>query len=594
MKKILPLIIIFSLILVWSVGSVSAQEPDDPVQLEDSFFEEEAEEEAEEEVEEPAPVEEVEEVESEPITVEEPVNDQVEAAEEVAPVEDLEEIEAPVEVVDPVNERLAASGISGQNAKIAPWNVAITYQNVGSSQATIQVNFYEEGSGTAIPYSPPALAAGAGASFGVGKVNNISAGFQGSAVFQSDSPLVATAVQYASGLDMRLVSNGFQSTDASDQYLIATALKNQWDRDTVFSIQNADSETIEATIRFYEVGSTTPASTKVFNIPAKSTKYIDMGDDADTGLSAYSSFNGSAIVTAVRASDGSTAADVVAAASEYYTNKDVAANFEGVPLSKAATTIYLPTGLCERFDLDTFYAVQNASLSDKAYIEVTYYNTDGSQQATDGRYEIAAGGKKSIRTCAPSDGTDMTGFTGSAVIQSYNGNTGSTAGAPIVAIGKAQDSASVTNKIAFTAFLSADSGESEIALPFIRWANSTDYVASNAGAQRTYIAVQNVGSSTSKVIAYYNDKNGNTVASETLTIGPFAKGNTNPNGSGAVANGGSFGMKTDSFGYYTDGSYGAGVILEAHPDNPNAEFIAIVRAQNAAGAKEDYNGMVVP
>ncbi len=66
--------------------------------------------------------------------------------------------------------------------------------------------------------------------------------------------------------------------------------------------------------------------------------------------------------------------------------------------------------------LDTYYAVQNASLTESAYIEVVYRDTNGATVATDGRYLIGPGGKRSIVTCAPSDGTDMTNFTGSAVI----------------------------------------------------------------------------------------------------------------------------------------------------------------------------------
>ena len=48
-------------------------------------------------------------------------------------------------------------------------------------------------------------------------------------------------------------------------------------------------------------------------------------------------------------------------------------------------------------------------------------------------------------------------------------------------------------------------------------------------------------------------------------------------------------MNPGEFGYYTDGGYGAGAIIEADSSNPSASFIAIVRANNS-GASEDYNG----
>ena len=338
---------------------------------------------------------------------------------------------------------------------------------------------------------------------------------------------------------MRLLSNGFQSSDASDQYLIATTLLNKFSRTTVFSIQNTENEAINATVRFYDAdNSGNLAATKVHTIPANSSKYIDMSLPADTGLPANTTvFNGSAIVTAQLVSAPGTAANVVAAASEYYTNRPVAANFEGLPLDRAASTVYLATGLCERFGLDTYYAVQNASLTNSAYIEVKYRDTAGNVVATDGRYLLGPGGKRSIVTCAPNDGTNMSNFTGSAVVNSYSAATGTTAGAPIVAVGKAQTSQGAPTAgtaDAFTAFLSEPSGTSRIALPFIRWASNANFIPTKPGSQRTYIAIQNLESTSIKVNIIYKDRNGATVGTpQTLTIAAFAKGNSDPSTAGA-------------------------------------------------------------
>lgn len=494
-----------------------------------------------------------------------------------------------------------------QSAKNASWVVSVTYQNVGEGPATINVDFYGEGSATPISFNPlqgigsGTLPAGAGASFYIGNVSGIPSGWRGNAVISADQPLVATVVQFSNdpGFKMRLLSNGFQSSDASEQYLIATVLLNKFSRTTVFSIQNVQNEAIRATVRFYDADNNgNLASTITHTIPANSSKYIDMSNSSDTGLPASTTvFNGSAIVTAVLDSDGVTSAKVVAAASEYYTNRPVAANFEGLPLNRAATTIYLATALCQRFGLDTYYAVQNASLTDTAFIEVTYRDTNGNTVATDGRYQIGPGQKKSIVTCTPSDGTDMADFTGSAVIRSYNAATGSDPGAPIVAIGKAQTSALAPTPItadAFTAFMAELSGVSRIACPFIRWASDSNFIPSNPGKQRTYIAIQNLEGTTIKVNVTYKDRNGNTVGStQTLTIPAYSKGNSDPSSAGAVAAGGAAGMNPGEFGYYTDGGFGAGAIIEAHPDNPDAKFIAIVRANNA-GASEDYNGPPAP
>lgn len=474
------------------------------------------------------------------------------------------------------------------SARTASWVVSVTYQNVGSGDATVLVNFYPENSSTPIPFDPLGggkLAPGAGASFFIGSVSGVSDGFRGNAVISSDQPLVATVVQFSqqSGFKMRMLSNGFQASDESDQYLIATTLLNKFSRTTVFSIQNTKSTSVDATVRFYDADANGQlASTKVHTIPAYSSKFIELDKSSDTGLS-QTVFNGSAIVTVPSGSA------VVAAASELYVDRNVGANFEGVPLNRAGNTIYMATALCRQFGLDTFYAVQNASLSQSASITVTYRNLNGTTKATDGPYNIGPGQKKSINSCAPSNGTNMTGFTGSAVVTSV--------GAPIVVIGKAQCSVSPgicpSDKTdVFTAFLGEKQGASKLAMPFIRWANDTNFNSSsnNGGKQRSFIAVQNLESTTINVNVKYYDKAGNLVATEPLSISGLSKGNSDPQSAGAL---GKNGMNPGEFGYYTDGSFGGAVIVEAASSNPNAKIIAIVRVQHP-GAGEDYNAVPVP
>jgi hypothetical protein len=418
-----------------------------------------------------------------------------------------------------------------------------------------------------------------------------STSFRGDVVFSSDQPLVSTAVQFVNdaAFKMRILSNGFQSSDRSNQYLIATTLLNKFNRTTVFSIQNTESAAVNATVRFYDAdaGGALASTITHNNIPAQSSKYIDMGVVADTGLTGYTTFNGSAIVTAVLASDGTTA-NVVAAVHEYYTDSNIAMAFEGVPLSRAANTIYMATGLCQRYSLTTYYAVQNSSTTagNNAQITVAYRNTDGTAKATDGPYTIGPGQKKSINTCAPSDLTNMANFTGSAVIISV--------GAPIVVIGKAQDGtagADPSVALFFTGFMGEASGSSKRALPFIRWANDTNFndAGNVGGKQRCTLAVQSLSSGTNKFNVKYYDKSGNLVATEVLSIAQYAKANSSPSSAGAL---GASGMVTGEFGYYTDGSYGGAAIVEAHADNASATSIAIVRCQHP-GAGEDYNAVPV-
>ena len=183
----------------------------------------------------------------------------------------------------------------------------------------------------------------------------------------------------------------------------------------------------------------------------------------------------------------------------------------------------------------------------------------------------------------------MAGFTGSAVIEST--------AAPIAVIGKAQNSinkGTAATADVFTAFMGQPAGSSKLALPFIRWAKDADFNAANnvGGKQRSFIAIQNLGATSIKVNVTYKDKNGATVAPnaggsnpQVLTIPGNAKANSDANTALVLGS-------TGQFGYYTDGTFGGGVVIEAHPDNPTAKFIAIVRGQNP-GAGEDYNGMPV-
>ena len=484
------------------------------------------------------------------------------------------------------------------SARTASWIVSITYQNVGVNPTAVNVSFFPEGNGTPITFNPLGvdgqgnpvkLGVGAGASFSIGSVSGLTSPFKGSAIMESSEPLVSTVVQLSQdpGFRVRMLSNGFSDSDGSSQYLIATALANKFNRTTVFSVQNAAASAARATIKFYDADNNGNLAGQITHvIPAGSSKYIEMDKSATTGLPASTTiFNGSAIITAVLDSDGTTPAKVVAAASELYVNKDIGANFEGLPLSRAANTLYMATALCKKFELDTNYAVQNASLTDSAQITVQYYDQLGNPKTTDGPYTIGPGQKKSISTCTPSSLMNMADFTGSAKLTST--------GAPIVAIGKAAPSAgaSAAKANVFTAFLGEPVGFSKIALPYVRWANDANFAASTGSKQRASLAIQNLEATPVKVnVKYYGKGGGSPLATETLTIPAFSKGNSSASTAGAL---GLDGMVTGEFGYYSNGSFGGAAIIEAHPDNPTAKFIAIARVA-FPGYAEDYNGQPVP
>lgn len=473
------------------------------------------------------------------------------------------------------------------SARTMDWSVVVWYQNVGDIAATVQVLIFPEGSSTGISYDPGYLIEpGGSASLYAGDVGSISSGFIGNAVLSSNQPLTATMMFYQSNpaTKVRMFSNGFSSSDGSNQFLISTTLQNMWDRTTVFSIQNTETEDITVTLNFYYASDGSLASQKMYDIPAQSSKFIELDSIVDTGLPS-TVFNGSLIIDAVKTASPGESANIVASANELYTNRDVGASFEGVPLTNASNKIYLSTGLCRAFGLDTYYAVQNTSYSNPVEFIVEYYNKDGVKVTTDGPYTIGPGQKRSIRTCDPSSGKSMAGFTGSAVITTTN------PASRIVALGKAQTqvgSPGYTYNL-FTIFNGEYRGYSRIGFPYVRWANDTRFnSSSNTGTfQRTYIAIQNLEPTDTKVNVIYYGKDGQVAATQVLIIPANSKANTNPKLASAL---GFDGMNLDEFGYYADGSYGGSAILEAHPDNPDAQLIAIVRVQHP-GWGEDYNGI---
>jgi hypothetical protein len=91
-------------------------------------------------------------------------------------------------------------------------------------------------------------------------------------------------------------------------------------------------------------------------------------------------------------------------------------------------------------------------------------------------------------------------------------------------------------------------------------------------------------------VKYYN-KVGALCGTDVLTIAGHAKGNSNPSVPAGVL--GCGGANAGEFGYYTDGTFGGSVIIQAGAANPTAELVAIARVQHP-GAGEDYNAVAVP
>lgn len=445
----------------------------------------------------------------------------------------------------------------------ASFTTSITYQNVGDATANILFTFYPENNGTGIPVSRT-LAKDAGGSLFIGSLDEIGAGFNGSAILSADQPIVATLVQISSDSDVknRPLSNGFES--GSDSVLLATVLKNQFNTTSRFSVQNAHSTAVDVTVEIFNADSPAAAPLVVThsNLPVGASKVFDMGTLSQVSAS---KFNGSATITAKEAG-GTAAANIVATVLELSTNGSAVSSFEGV--NGGSSTVYMASALCERFGATSAYAVQNTAASGTASVEVTYSN--GVKDTA----SIAAGAKKSFNGCSKLSA----GFSGSATITSTGGD--------IVVIGKVFGSGNST------AFLGESEGAEKLALPYVRFAPDSQF---NSGArQRAYIAIQNVGASlpSGSVTAKYLDRNGEVVGTHTFgAIGAGQKVNTFATNSAVQLASGAVQSDLDNFGYV--GGFGGSVIVEG-PDG--SELVAVVRIQSKVGSGvvgEDYNGIAV-
>jgi len=435
-------------------------------------------------------------------------------------------------------------GVSAQtNAYATAFTTSITYQNIGTGTANINLTVYSSsGTPSAIPASTLA-ANGAGAYF-VGSVSGLGTTFNGSAVISADQPIAATLVQIpaaASQVKNRPLSNGFSS--GSDTVLIPTVLKASSNYTTKFVIQNTDSVANDFTVQFINPATGAVVHTaNPTNVLPNTSVYYDAGTISALGAS----FSGSVKVTAVK-NGTSNPGSAVGTALELQTNGVGAYASQAFPSTAAATKVSMATALCSYVipsgQTTSFYAVQNAGTS-SASVTVTYVGTAAGSpvNVTSTAVNIAAGAKASFNPC----GTTPTNFTGSATINSTQ---------PILAVGKVKG---------------ATAGSAKTALPYVRWLTPAQ------GGQQTYIAIQNVGTSaaSSVTVKYYSGA-GALLGTHTIpSIAAGAKASSNPTNAGVT----------------NMGVGGGSAVVEG----AGAQLIVVARVTSPVGTGttgEDYNGI---
>jgi hypothetical protein len=452
------------------------------------------------------------------------------------------------------------------------FTTSITYQNVGTAATTtLQILFYATPTTTSpIVITRDPLAAGAGTSVSIGTLGTIDPGFKGSAVMQADQPLLATLVQVpvaGSEVKVRPLSNGFAA--GSPQSLIATVLKNMFSpqNNTVFSVQNVDSEDNDVNIKFYDTTATLRHEADITAIAPGAAIYWDTGAAGDP---LPSPFNGSAVITAVRSGGGDGA--IVTSAMELEINGRGAKAFEGV--AQGAATFYMPSALCN-FSIgvglltNTAYAIQNTSLTTATDVTVTFSNGFSDTKT------IGAGAKGSFVACNATGMPD--GFNGSATVTST--------ATDVIAVGKAYGAG------LSTAFVgaAAGSGTEKVALPYVRWATAANWAS--GVQQRVFITIQNIGGAdiTGDVVVNYVTCTGAVAGTHTITggIDMGAKKNSNASLAGLT-----------EFGICGGGGpqFGGGAMVTAPAGSELAVVARVSTLETTTGlvVGEDYNGISTP
>lgn len=466
----------------------------------------------------------------------------------------------------------AVQPASAQVAYGTEFATSITLQNIGSSRANLQFEFYSELSDTPVVVSRQ-LEVGASTSVFVGGLTGsegVPPEFRGSVRLISDQPLVATAVQIARPLASSPVKNRPLSNAVGfggSELFVASVLRNKFHTNTILSIQNTDSAAVDMKLRIYDAENPLepPVEVDETDVPSGAAKYYDFGA-TDFGGAIATPFNGSVVVTATRT--GTTDAGFVAATVlELQTDGLNAIAYEGIPTP--AATLYLPSALCNAFGgHTTYYAVQNTDHLNSTNITVHYSN------GLTANHAISPGAKVSVNTC---DAAGMpAGFSGAAQITSSNTN--------IVVIGK------MTSPTQLTGFVGEGAGARRVYLPYVRWTSDANYAS--GARQRTFIAIQNIGdAAVANVMVRYLDKNGGLVGVHTIdTIPAGGKANsTAVNATGDTASLLEFGNPDANPG----GGFGGGVIIQG-PAGANLIALARVQSQTDAGeVAEDYNGMTI-
>jgi hypothetical protein len=402
------------------------------------------------------------------------------------------------------------------NAYAAKYVTSISYMNIGTEPANLNLTFYDAESATTVNYqlidtsgAARVIPSMASASLSVSAVSSLSSTARYGAVVTSNQPLIATMMQVANDSVIRTqpISNGFRASDASGTIVLPAVMKSCFSDKltTRFSVQNAGATTITDLAITLKWPSGVSTTTGITGLPANFTAgdvlHFDMATinvgTVASGTPTGCGFNGSAIIT-------SATGTLVATAVELSTVNKYANSFEGLPGTTAdgALTLYFPSAMCSMNYGDgaqsTSYAVQNLTASPATISTLYTYQIQGTGTWLTKTLTlvIPANGKGSIPGCDASKTTavgNTNSFTGNGMPANAVGYAKITSTQKIVGLQK------VNGAGISAATPAVISGGSTVYTPFVRYTTScflarvTAAVCRSESRQRTLFAIQNIG-----------------------------------------------------------------------------------------------------
>ena len=155
---------------------------------------------------------------------------------------------------------LAVVGLSSADVPGGGFYFGSTYQNVGSSDATVQLTAYDSASANTYSYSQGSVAAGESFTVLPGDIPNLPAGFKGSIVASSDQPLAAVVnitnklnAGLGLGIDGGTASGLYSGVDGSEAATTVNfplAKNDFFGKTTTFYLQNAGSNAATMSVTF--------------------------------------------------------------------------------------------------------------------------------------------------------------------------------------------------------------------------------------------------------------------------------------------------------------------------------------------------------